>query len=85
MSTHHTFKGNPGTNDAARYSAALANWREAVRIWNLNGRIGPQPARPPKPPSLEAAERALATAQETDKERAARIQREAEARRRKLF
>lgn len=48
----YTFKGNPATNDAARYSAARKRYEQALSIWNMNGHIGPRPKAPPMPQSL---------------------------------
>jgi hypothetical protein len=39
MSTKHTFRGNPATNAAGRYSAALKRWEDS-------GRKGPPPPWP---------------------------------------
>lgn len=78
----YTFKGNPATNDAARYSAARKRYEQALASWNMNGHVGPRPKAPPVPDSLRPAP-------ETEAERAERIARqqrqEAERRQSKLF
>ena len=55
MSTRHTFTGNPATNDAGRYSMAMAKYRAALEHWQRNGCSGPKPVQPIKPASLQPA------------------------------
>lgn len=67
-----TFKGNPNTNAAARYSAALKRWRDG-------GCKGPMPVNP-NPPTVMTREEA-----ESPAEKKRRIEREKQQKQGKLF
>lgn len=82
----YRFRGNPRTNDAARYGDAMRRFRDAMAIWQRNGCIGPKPVQPPRPASLEPDALARPNAEtESAAERRRRINAENERKRRKLF